>query len=514
MMADPSLVKVLANTRSADQVIRLTAEAVPTGMAGPITTNDIYRHEWTHYFQFSSLPTGVFLSQYRRNCFTTLKSLLRDSADISGMTADSYFEQFTTFKDSWEAWPASWYAAYAKADTRVAKVHLDRTGTLHVELERVGYVISLDLGLHAIYEAMAWCAAEMAHNFERELPRTVDTLVYTWPLWVLADATGRDPDDLRHEERMSLMPFLLLAACYDHRILPKTKRLPESFADMTADLTRRDVTAGRLAWQLFHDYDRFWSRTMTAANCNTYLNDIGLPTLPHLFKETMDVVRLGLAERQQFIKTLHDTLPTDSAPLLPELLAEVDLLESTVSNMDTMIINADRALFSPLMLEQDFIQPVCALETPNGYEWFTILYDGDGPDEKTRSESRVVLRQMAAIMEHMLTQLAFDKHVACYGDIDWRLPINVCPTAERCMSIPRKRGIAFCTDQAWRERVGEVIPGVFNHRNLHPSEELVPGISAAVAEFQRAARGEALKIERVSLNLEALGLRKYLPETW
>ncbi|MBG0565375.1 hypothetical protein [Actinoplanes aureus] len=513
MIASQSLYKVLADTRSADQVIRLTAEAVPTGAGGPITTNDIYRHEWTHYLQFSSLPTGVFLSQYRRNCFTNLKSLLRDSVDVGGLMADSYFEQFATLKASWEAWPADWYAAYAKADTRIAHVHLDRTGTLHVELEGIDYTVSLGLGLHAIYEAMAWCAAEMTHNFKREVPQTVDSLVYTWPLWVLAEATGRGIGDLRDEELMSLMPFLLLAACYDHRILPKAKRLPKSFASMTADLAQRDVTAGRLAWQLFNDYERFWSRAMTAANCDTYLSEIGLPILPRLFGETMDVIRLSLTEHQQFMSTLNDTALADFTPLLPDLLAEIDLLESSLSNMGTMLTNADRALLSPLMLEQQITQPVCALETPQGYDWFTILYEGDGPTEKQRSESRVVLRQMAAIMEHMLTQLAFDKHIACYGQLDWRRPINSCPVAERCMAIPRKRGIEFCTDQAWRERVGEVIPSVFNHHGVEPPEELIPGISAAIVEHQTAARGEGPPLERVSVDLKALGLQRYLSET-
>jgi hypothetical protein len=511
MIANPSLYKVLADTRSADQVIRLTAEAVPAGLGEPITTSDIYRHEWMHYFQFSSLPTGVFLSQYRRNCFTKLKSLLRDSADIGNVSTDSYLEQFATFKDSWEAWPADWYAGYAKGDARIAEVQLDRAGTLHVAIKGNDYTISLNLGLHAIYEAMAWCAAEMPHNFEREVPRTIDHLVYTWPLWVLAEATGRELDDLRSEERMSLMPFLLLAACYDYRILPQSKRLPESFVNMTAELAASNVTAGRLAWRLFHDYERFWSRAMTAANCDTYLEEIGLPTLSRLFDETMNVVRLSLAERQEFVSTLQDTLPAGFVPLLPELLAEIDLLESTLANMGAMLADADHTLLMPLLLEQRITQPVCALETPQGFNWFTILYEGDGEAEKQRSESRVVLRQMAAIMEHLLTQLTFDRHLACYGHLDWRRPINVCTVAEQCIAIPRKRGIDFCTDQAWRERVGEVIPGVFNYHDTEPPEELIPGISTAIDEYQIAARGEAPPIERVSVDIEILGLKRYLP---
>jgi hypothetical protein len=78
------------------------------------------------------------------------------------------------------------------------------------------------------------------------------------------------------------------------------------------------------------------------------------------------------------------------------------------------------------------------------------------------------------------------------------------------MAIPHKRGIEFCVDQAWRERIGEVIAGVFNHHGVEPPEELIPGITAAVAESQAAARGAAPLIERVSLDIEALGIRRYL----
>jgi hypothetical protein len=61
-------------------------------------------------------------------------------------------------------------------------VHLERTGTLQVRLEHTDHFLMFPLGLHAVYEAMAWCAAEMTHKFQREVPRTVDALVYTWPL--------------------------------------------------------------------------------------------------------------------------------------------------------------------------------------------------------------------------------------------------------------------------------------------------------------------------------------------
>lgn len=112
-------------------------------------------------------------------------------------------------------------------------------------------------------------------------------------------------------------------------------------------------------------------------------------------------------------------------------------------------------------------------------------------------------------MEHVLTQLAFDNHVACYGRLDWHRPINVCPAAEQCVAIPRKKGIEFCVDQAWRERIGEIVPGVFNHLGVEPPEERVPGITAAVAEYQAAMRGEAPPIDRVSVDIEALGLGRY-----
>lgn len=510
MMPSASLFKVLADTRSADHVIRLTAEALPNDLRNPITTNEVYRHEWIHYFQFSAVPTGVILSQYRRNCFTRLKDLLRQPTDGGGFALDPFFEQLGSFNASWEAWHPDWYSFCTSADARTAEAHLDRTGTLQVRLASPDYTISLPLGLYAVYEAMAWCAVEMAHRFQRNVPRTVDAFVYTWPLWVLADVTGRDLDDVRDEERMTLMPFLLLASCYDNRIMPNPATLPESFASMSAELSRRNVTVGRFTWQLFYDYERFWTRELNLANCDGYLMGIGLPALSRLFEETMGVVGCSLAEHRRFLDDVSGNLPSNHTPLLADLLAEVDLLQTSLSNLGAVLADADRALICPIMLEQKLTPPVCALETPHGYQWFSIRYDGDGPAEKERLESRVILREMAAIMEHVLMQLAFDTHVACYGPLDWRRPINMCPAAEQCMALPQKKGIEFCVDQAWRERIGEIVPGVFNHHGVEPPEGLVPGIGAAVREYEAAVRGEAPPMERVSVDLEAIGLSPYL----
>ncbi|MEU8073122.1 hypothetical protein AB0B20_25525 [Micromonospora sp. NPDC049151] len=510
MMPNASLFNVLADTRSADQVIRLTAEALPDGAGGPVTTNHIYRHEWTHYFQYSALPTGFFLSQYRRNCFTRLKDLLRQPRNGKHFALDPFFEQLSSFNAIWEAWPPDWYSAYTRADTQVVEAHLTRAGILEVRLAKPDYVISLPLGLHAVYEAMAWCAAAITHQFQQDIPRTVDAFVYTWPLWVLADATGRDLDDVRDEERMALMPFLFLASCYDDRIMPNTARLPESFAAMSAELSRRDVTVGRLTWQLFRDYERFWSRPLNLANCDAYLRGIGLPALTRLFEETMHVGRLSLTEHKRFLDNLSETLPPDYAPLLPDVLTEVNLIENSLHNLGVVIADADRALTWPLLLEPELIPPVCALETPNGYQWFSIRHENDGPADVERLESRVILRQLAAIMEHVLMQLSFDTHVACYGPLDWHQPINACPAASRCMALPHKRGIEFCVDQAWRERIGEVVPAVFNYHGVEPPEELIPGIGSAVREYEAALRGEALPMDRVNINLRALGLGPYL----
>ncbi|MET7879823.1 hypothetical protein ABZS52_23190 [Micromonospora profundi] len=510
MIPNTSLFKVLADTRSADQVIRLTAEALPLGVLGPLTTNEIYRHEWTHYFQYSAVPTGFFLSQYRRNCFTRLKGLLRQPTNGEGFALDPFFEQLDRFNASWEAWPTDWYAAYTTADTLIAEAHLTRAGILEVRLNNPDYIISLPLGLHAAYEAMAWCSAAMTHQFRRDVPRTVDSFVYTWPLWVLADVTGRDLDEIHDEERMTLMPLLFLASCYENRVLPNPAGLPESFAMMSEELTRRDVTVGKVAWQLFHDYERFWSRRLDLSNCDNYLRGIGLPPLSRLFEETMSVVRLGLTEHQRIADNISETLPPDHTPLLPEVFAEIDLIQNTLLSLGTVLANADRALTWPLLLERDLTPPVCTLETPHGYQWFSIRYENDGPAEIERLESRVILRQLAAIMEHVLMQLSFENHVACYGQLDWRQPINICPAAIQCMALPHKKGIEFCVDQAWRERIGEVVPAVFNHHGGEPPEKLVPGIGAAILEYEAALRGEAPPIDRVKLDLRTLGLGTYL----
>jgi hypothetical protein len=223
-------------------------------------------------------------------------------------------------------------------------------------------------------------------------------------------------------------------------------------------------------------------------------------------------VQQALATTREFLDRTAESLGPADAPLLGDILAEVDILQTSVWNLDTVRANADRALVSPLLLDDDLVPPVCAVERPKGYDWFSVVPLSDQPHPRWggQTDSRIILREQLSIMEHVLMQLAFGEHLACYGSIDWKLPINFCAVAEQCRALPNKRGIEFCVETAWRQTIGQIVQGLFNQHGAEPPKDLIPGISEAVQEGQAAMQGEGPPIERATIDYHLLELGPYL----
>jgi hypothetical protein len=192
-------------------------------------------------------------------------------------------------------------------------------------------------------------------------------------------------------------------------------------------------------------------------------------------------------------------------PIFDDAIAEADLLQTSLSNLEIILDHADKALTSPTLLGFELAPPVCAVERAHGYDWFSVTLNSDSrnPLWAHQIDSRVILREQLSIMEHVLTQLVFGNDLACYSQIGWHRPINACPSAEKCMGTEGKQGIEFCDDPAWRQLIGLIAEGSFS---ASPSNDLIPGIEAAIQEFHSALRGEGTVVDRARIDFEKLGL--------
>lgn len=509
-MIGRSSLQVLADTRCADQVIRLTRDATSMTSSGNIEITTAVRHEWMHYFQFSATPTGVMLSQYRRDCFASLKIALTQSVG-DNFDFDIFEEDLDHFKSMWQAWPPNWYEVERTGPHDISKVILRADG-LHVNLVGSRLWHRLPIGHHSVYEAHAWCASA-AFNDETDpaIPKGADHLLYTWPAWVLADLTHRRIEEITAADISTALPILLSSICYDYRILPGPGPIMSvEFQAIREELAGRGVTIGRLVHQLFSDYQRFWENIPLCNETNSYLTRIGLPTISTMLEQTADMTKLMIEDREHFVESAPDEAGPGHIPYINDVLAEIDLLRTSLSNLELVAIGpvTNLALHSPLHLIAGLVPPVCALEDSQGYRWFSFSTSKESP-WKDQGE-RIVLRQQLSITEHVLMKLAFGSDLACHTGVEWKLPINACPAAADCMALISKRGIEFCVDPAWRSVIGLLIPGIFNHKNVDPSEQEFPGIREAILEAQRILKGNDPNHTQSPIDYGRLGL----PNPW
>ncbi|WP_280385769.1 hypothetical protein [Nocardia wallacei] len=491
MYFDSALSKVLADTRCADQIIRLSSDEIPTIAPGQGNLPDSFMHEWTHYFQFSTTPTGIYVSQYRRNCISTLRNIvLQHGADEVFM--QPFIDRMDLFRSVWQSWPRHWHQLTNSEPKYISSATIRPDG-LHVQLQDVEITTRLPLGMHALYEAYAWCASAFfgSEDLVGAIPREADLLIYTWPIWALADNLDRDVNQLTASDIVGLLPLLLIACSYHHPALPTNASWhTRRFIESSEILRERNVTVTLMVWQLLRDYQRFWNRPLSIGNVDSYLERVGVPSLSTVLELTAE----SIAKMSELSTSLlHDSqysLQNGQIGYTVDQLAEIDILQATAANLAVLRNNIDGALISPLMLVRDLAPPVCAVERPNGYEWFsmTALADEPHPAWSDQTDSRILLREQLPIIEHMLMQLVFGSNLACYGPFDWRLPINPCPAAQECMSLTNKRGIEFCVDSAWRRKIAELVAAIHNYRATDPSEDDIPGITAATDEYRSLVR--------------------------
>ncbi|MGF0319222.1 hypothetical protein [Nocardia fluminea] len=421
-----------------------------------------------------------------------------------------FIDRLELFRSVWESWPRNWHQVGSSGPKKVSSARLSPDG-LHVTLEGLAITIDLPLGIHALYESYAWCASTFfdPNDLPKAIPREAELFVYTWPIWILADILDTEVDQLSTHDIVGLMPLLLIGCCYHEPVLPAhDPRHSQRFVELRESLQKRDITTSRLCWQLLRDYRRFWSKPLTADNVDIYLKRIGVPPLSTTLELTHEIAKQVAEVSIELLNDAQDGLPKGAVGYFVDQFAEIDILQTTVENLEILRNNIGTALFSPLLLSRDLAPPVCATERPNGYEWFSATPFSDEPQHKwsNQTNSRILLREQLSMFEHILMQLAFGSHLACYGPFDWRLPINNCPATERCMQLQNKRGIEFCIDPAWRRKVAESVNGLYNSLAADPPEEDIPGISAATDEYNATVRRilEGQEVPPVTYDLSEL----------
>jgi hypothetical protein len=504
---DKTWLKVLADTRVADLVIRLTAdEGNSIRRTGQLTA--AYLHEWMHYFQFSVTPVGILMSQYRRSCFL----VLRNYFSTDGISSpDEFVEQLASFKANWQAWSFDWYVIGDTRTRDVSRVWLRPDG-LRVQLNDLSGTFSLPLGVHALFEAWAWCAEQLyshtANYVSFEIPKSPDLLKYTWPMWVLADITGKDIDSLDSADLVGVSPILLIAAFYDRTVLscsgPGTA---PKFASAVTELEHRNVTIARIIWQMFRDYRKFWNVHLSLENTDTYMRGIGLPALSTMLDCTNDLLRQSAQICREHIENDQRRYSDQGlTPMMDDTLAEYDILNVSGKNMEIVIGEFDDVLQSPYMVAPKMAPPVCAVEAPDGFEWSTIGFGAQAEAPwREQNESRLLLREQLSITEHIMLQHAFGEHLGCYGSPDWRIPINQCPHALTCMELSTRRGIEFCVDPAWRQKVAYVLQATANAQGIDLADDITPGITDATRELQERFRTPSIDSARPDLSTIEIG---------
>jgi hypothetical protein len=501
----PAEIAILGETRAADQVIQLRLRDPSAPLDSVLDAT--FRHEWAHYLQFSTTSIGILLSSYRRSCVAALVNAVIESPTgvregsgdpNSGATAE-YWRRLAALKQNWLSWHDEWFAIGQRAARDVRSVRMEPDG-LVVTLEGLAGEFRLPIGPKQIFEGWAWLVEKTyqigARNLvERVAPsRGADALLYTWPLWVLSGQYDTALEDLRLSDAMGrLLPLLFAASFYDQRVLriEGTGVAPE-FAEAIDVLAERNVTCGRLFWQLLRDQKRGPWALPRSDVLDDALAGMGLPRLSSIVAATQALVgQMAAVQDRDTEEAIAKARRLGFAPQLLHAMVERDLLTTTAQNLAVVAEHLDAALLTPLELI-DAIEPaVCAIDKGDHYVWISAHF---GPrlagDERAVADNRVRLRQQLSMFEHVFFQYVYGGHLGCYGSPEWRIPINACPAATACMALPQKRGIEFCVDADWRRKVASILAPAFEHSGTELTDGNVPGISAAAREFDEWVRSD------------------------
>jgi hypothetical protein len=485
--------RVLGETRCADQVLRL-----PVSDANELALDGTFFHEWAHYVEFSATPVGILLSSYRRRCFEALLKAVAESplsarrASTGGGDAGAYgryLGRLEAFNQNWLTWSADWHVVRDHSRRDVRTVELTPNGLI-VELDGLDGHFKLPVGASQVFEAWAWLV-ETIHRFganedpPRAISRSPEQLIYLWPLHALAERQGTTIEDLDlYDAAVQLLPHLFTSLFYDQRVLAaEGEGVPSEFIQVGRELGARNVTIGRLYWQLVRD--RRVVGVESAGALDRYLSDIRLPGLSRVLVATRAMVAATLSSYYDAI----DELQERAAALggwadITWLYVELELLRTSLFNLEAIGSHLDIALNAPLLLRHRLRPPVCALDCGSYYKWVVAAAGDPGSPAWREQRGRVMLSQQWAMYEHVLEQFAFGSHLGCYGSPAWDLPLNACHAAEACLKLKTRDGISFCVDQDWRLKVASVLAPAFDVAGETMSDADVAGIGKIAREYE------------------------------
>jgi hypothetical protein len=473
-----------------------------------------YLHEWAHYVQFSATPVGILLSCFRRRCFATLVDAIVASPHAGrGAALDVYLEGLERFNLNWRTWRDDWYVVKNLDRRSVASVRLE-LDQMVVELDGLDGVFTLPIGPAQIFEAWAWLVEQqyrVLEGAEFRFTRDPRQLIYTWPLFALADRQGIPVEQLDLISALSqLLPYLFVSCFYDGTALSSDgKGVRPAFKTMVDELGARGVTSGRVFWQLLRDRP-LTGREKPGAVCpalDEFLGRSGLPALNAMLDQTkMFVATLAEAFEQALGETVAKALEQGGLPELYMTHAEIDLLNTSARNLEVIEQHIEVALMAPVYLRWKVEPAVCAYDNGDHYVWSVNAYRRLTEEEMIVFEVRSKLRQQLAIYEHIVEQYVAGAHLGCYGSPEWAVPINACPVAAECLARTARRGIEFCVDPDWRIKVVEVLSAITGESNDQITDHLVPGFAAALGEYIEIFRDDAINDARL-LDTRLLGLR-------
>lgn len=511
MFISGSELRILGDTRAADQVVRISKESGDRLVAGE--ADNTIAHEWIHYFQFSVSPTGILLSQYRRTCMNTL--LEATVAGASERRFEEFLAKLDRFRRNWSRWPHNWYSVGQLEDRPIESARLDSEGELEVQLVGLDGFFRLPVGVHQIFESWAWVAAAIRDvisdglNNTISVPRDAASLVYTWPFWCLAHEIGCDIESLDLSSVFGLMPLFFITSTADHKILSFEAPRTSGLRDIQKELARRNITMGRLFWQLLRDLGRTNRSLQSPIDFDRYLQRIGVPSPSVILRGTRRLLaEIAQINAEQTLALTSTWAKEGKTFFNLHLLAEADILEVSIQNIDTVLGSPEAAYAYPFRLTSRLIDPVCAIAGPRGYQWGSAGFGTTRSQPYEETNARILLREQLSIMEHFLMKLAFTNDLACYG-ADWPLPIDPCEHAHSCMSRTDRSGLAFCEDVAWRRKVASLLRAVeYAQPTGFLSESSIPGITRALKDLDDLEDPSMQDQESTAILIDKLPLMK------
>lgn len=502
--------KIVGDVRSCDQVIRLhdtgsTSQIRASGFeidASNWKDREIFIHEWCHHFQFSTVPVGILVSLIKRNSLQALIRVTDGSRDLKvplqkpsrlyEEPTKDFSQRIDDLNQLWGRWEFP-----KNTPDRFKTVRLT-SSNLIVTFEN-GEDLRLHLNANQLFEGFAWLV-ECAHRHVEEVPipeRETHNLEYTWPIWVLEEKAGPFQSGTKALKLFFDLIGMVLVSSYYHESL--FMLCSGAFnLQIAKDLAKEFYRKGISFHSVFHHFIRNYSElemlldgvrevASLASAFETFVERSGLPKLIDVISCTEQIAN-ALSDRIRL--EIVDAVSRAGAGANLDLdffRSEWDLFTTSAKNIRVLQENLSICLLSPYPLMDRFSVPVCAVLGPNGYNWPLIWETSDLSgvldSEKSRNRARSQIRQRGlALYEHILFQICFSRHLACYGSPEWQNPINCCQYSVECMATANKRGISFCKDADWRTTVGRILlsSGGWSEESLRDSN--IPGVANVVAE--------------------------------